>query len=108
MYGGELLLDDLGYFGIGHFFTAMVTSCEVGQMKPHPALFAQALADLSVDATEAVMVGDDLRADIGGAQAAGMRAVWVRRPPDRRDIPPDGIESIGTMSELPPIIAGMR
>jgi putative hydrolase of the HAD superfamily len=108
MHGGELLLDDLGYFGISHYFTSMVTSAEAGQMKPHPALFEQALSELSVDPSEAVMIGDDLAADIGGALAAGMRAVWVRRPADRKDDPPAGVPSITALCELPPIIAAMQ
>ncbi|MDB5077982.1 MAG: family hydrolase [Chloroflexi bacterium] len=108
MYGGDLLLDDLGYFGISHYFFSIVTSAEAGQMKPHPALFKQALAELSVDPSEAVMIGDDLCADISGALAVGMRAVWVRRPADRTDEPPAGVPSIRTLSELPSIIAAMH
>lgn len=43
------------------------------------------------------MVGDDLEADVAGAQAAGLRAVLVRtgkyRPADEHDgtIRPDGV-----------------
>jgi ribonucleotide monophosphatase NagD (HAD superfamily) len=39
---------------------------------------AAALAELGAVAAEAVMVGDDVDADIGGAKAVGMRAVLVR------------------------------
>jgi putative hydrolase of the HAD superfamily len=77
-------------------------------MKPHPAIYRQALEELGVAPSEAVMVGDDLRADIGGALAAGMRAVWVRRPPTRTDQPPAGVPAITRLDELPPIIARMQ
>jgi len=101
MYGGNLLLDDLAYFGISHYFSCMVVSCEVGQMKPHPVLFRQALEALGAVPEEAVMIGDDLRADIRGALAAGMHAIWIRRPPSRTDAPPPGVQSIRSLAELP-------
>jgi HAD superfamily hydrolase (TIGR01509 family) len=108
MHGGTLLLDDLGYYGISHLFSGMVASCDAGQMKPHPAVFRLALEELGASPEEAVMVGDDLCADIEGGLAVGMRAVWVRRPPDRTDEPPEGVPSIRRLDELPPTIARMR
>ena len=108
MHGGTMMLDDLDYFGISHLFSGMVASCDVDQMKPHPAIFLRALEDLGVTPAEAVMIGDDLRADIGGALGVGMRAIWVRRPPDRTDEPPAGVPSIRRLDELPPIIERMR
>jgi HAD superfamily hydrolase (TIGR01458 family) len=65
--------------------------------KPAAASFQAALADLGVPASQALMVGDDLEADVAGAQAAGLRAVLVRtgkyRPADEHDgtIRPDGV-----------------
>jgi HAD superfamily hydrolase (TIGR01509 family) len=105
MHGGALLLDDLAYFGISHYFDSMVASCDAGQMKPHPGLFIQALRELGVGAGEAVMVGDDLRADIGGALAMGMGAVWIRRPLERTDPPPPGVPVIGDLAELSGILS---
>jgi HAD superfamily hydrolase (TIGR01549 family) len=107
MYGGQSLVDDLAHFGISHYFTSMVASGEIGQMKPHPMLFRKALDDLGVSASEAVMIGDDLRADIAGALGVGMRAVWVRRPVTRSDEPPAGVPSIKYLHELAPVIAAM-
>jgi HAD superfamily hydrolase (TIGR01458 family) len=46
--------------------------------KPAPAFFDAALARLGVDASAAIMIGDDIRTDVGGAQAAGIRGVQVR------------------------------
>ena len=46
--------------------------------KPSPDFFRLALDDLGATADTAVMVGDDIDADIGGAQAAGLKAVQVR------------------------------
>lgn len=46
--------------------------------KPSPAFFNKALGSMKIDASEAVMVGDDINSDVGGAQSAGMRGVLVR------------------------------
>lgn len=46
--------------------------------KPAPAFFAAALARLGCAADEAVMIGDDAEADVGGALHAGLHAVLVR------------------------------
>jgi putative hydrolase of the HAD superfamily len=107
MHGGTLLLDDLEYFGISHYFASVIASCDVGQMKPHPALFQRALDDLGVSPLEAVMVGDDLRADVGGALAAGMRAIWVRRPPERPDPAPPGVSDVTRMDQVLPALERM-
>jgi len=45
--------------------------------KPERAFFEQALQALAVSAEEAIMVGDDIENDIGGAQRAHMRGIFV-------------------------------
>jgi len=46
--------------------------------KPSQAFFHGICEALGVEPTEAVMVGDDIEADIGGAQQAGLRTVLVQ------------------------------
>jgi HAD superfamily hydrolase (TIGR01458 family) len=46
--------------------------------KPAAGFFASVLNDLGVGAGEAVMVGDDVESDIGGALRAGLAGVLVR------------------------------
>ncbi len=46
--------------------------------KPAPAFFKLALKDLRLPAEEVLMIGDDIEADVGGAQTVGMRAALVR------------------------------
>jgi len=71
-------------------------------MKPRPAIFERALAELGVSAAETVMVGDYLEMDIGGAQGVGMRGVWIdnrgRGLPKDAQVRPDA--SIQSLSEL--------
>ncbi|MGN8550997.1 UNVERIFIED_CONTAM: HAD family hydrolase [Microbacterium sp. SLM126] len=60
-------------------FDAVIVSGEIGRRKPEPEIFALALAALRVDAGEAVHVGDNQIADVAGARAAGLTAVWINR-----------------------------
>jgi len=63
--------------GIAHFFGEILISGELGFRKPHPVVFAELQRRLRVKAAEIVFVGDDLQADVIGAQEAGMRTVWM-------------------------------
>ena len=67
-------LHSLGLLGL---LDAVVYSSTAGWRKPRPEAFAAALESLGVAAADAVMVGDDLRADVAGALDAGLGgAVW--------------------------------
>lgn len=97
---------DLGPFVAALEYGAGVSAEVVG--KPAPAFFELALDGLGLEAGEALMVGDDVDADIGGAQASGLRAVQVRtgkyRPADerRRDVVADAV--IDSVNELAALI----
>jgi HAD superfamily hydrolase (TIGR01458 family) len=67
---------DMGAFVAGLEYSAGVQAETVG--KPAPAFFATALAELGVAAADAVLIGDDLTDDVGGAQAAGIAGILVR------------------------------
>lgn len=54
----------------------------LGVRKPTPVYFQAVLADLGLPPQRVVMVGDDWEADIEGALAAGLWAVWY--DPQRR------------------------
>ena len=59
---------------------------------------------LGIEADETLMVGDDIRGDIGGAQNAGMRGLLVRTGKYRAEdlqgsIQPDGV--IDSIADLP-------
>jgi HAD superfamily hydrolase (TIGR01458 family) len=66
---------DLGPFVAALEYAADIRADVVG--KPARAFFDLALDDLGLDQDEVVMVGDDIEADIGGAQNAGLRAIQV-------------------------------
>jgi HAD superfamily hydrolase (TIGR01458 family) len=98
---GPLL--DAGAFVAGLEYAAQVEAEIVG--KPTAAYFEAALAELDSTPSEAVMVGDDVEADIGGAKQVGMRAVLVRtgkfRPAALAEADPQPDAVIGSIAELP-------
>jgi HAD superfamily hydrolase (TIGR01458 family) len=67
---------DLGPFVVALEYAAAVQAHVVG--KPSATFFNLALEGLGLPAGEVLMIGDDIEADVGGAQAAGLRAVQVR------------------------------
>jgi putative hydrolase of the HAD superfamily len=60
-------------------FHARLLSCDAGILKPDPALFHRMAGMLGMDPAEILMVGDNLRDDVLGSEAAGMQAVLIRR-----------------------------
>jgi len=60
-------------------FAFVVHAEEVGELKPAPAAFRRAVELSGGDPQRWVHVGDGLDTDIEGAQACGMRAVWINR-----------------------------
>jgi putative hydrolase of the HAD superfamily len=61
-------------------FQHIVISDEYGWRKPHPRIFTDALAALSVEPQEALFVGDSPLDDIVGAKRVGMDIAWVNAP----------------------------
>ncbi len=64
-------------FGLKPLFDCIIIQEEFGVGKPDPRVFQHALAQLEAQPSEAVMIGDNLNADIAGAQSLGIRTVWV-------------------------------
>lgn len=56
---------------------ALAISEEVGAVKPDPAIFRYALAELGVQ--KATMIGDSWENDVLGAIGVGMSAIWLNR-----------------------------
>jgi HAD superfamily hydrolase (TIGR01458 family) len=102
---GPLL--DSGAFVAGLEYAAGLRAEVVG--KPTAAYFESALAELDAAPGEAVMVGDDVEADIGGAKRLGMRGVLVRtgkfRPASLRDADPQPDAVLDSIADLPGYLA---
>jgi HAD superfamily hydrolase (TIGR01509 family) len=90
------------HFALTGVIRAAVSSAEHGFMKPHPSIFERALEQAGVQAGEALMVGDSLKADVEGALRSGMRAVLLRRSGEVPASMPEGVPVIRTLDELVP------
>ena len=103
---GEKQLDS-GMFVAGLEYAAGVEAEVVG--KPTRAYFETALADLGATPDEALMVGDDVDSDIGGAKAVGMRGVLVRTGKFEEETlaaaVPQPDEVIDSIADLPVLVA---
>lgn len=76
---------------VGAYVKALEYACGIQAHvvgKPSPEFFKLALRELGVEAHQAIMIGDDIVGDVGGAQRCGMRALQVRtgkfRPSDEQ------------------------
>ena len=84
-------------------YAADVEAIVVG--KPSATYFAAAVEALDAEPGMTWMVGDDIEADVAGAQRFGLRTVLVRtgkfRPDtvERGDVRPDGI--VSSIAHLP-------
>lgn len=93
---------DVGPFVKGLEYAVGIEATVMG--KPAEAFFRSALEKLDVAAERTIMVGDDIRGDIEGAQRAGLHGVLVRSGKFRRDdlslgITPSSV--IDSVADLP-------
>jgi phospholysine phosphohistidine inorganic pyrophosphate phosphatase len=99
---------DVGPFVAALEYAARTEAVVVG--KPAPAFFETALADVGVEPADAVMVGDDVESDVGGALGAGLAAVLVRTGKFREDaLRASGIEPTAiadSVADVPALISG--
>lgn len=97
---------DLQRIGIRHLFHDVVTAVDVGAAKPARPIFEEAVNRAGVGADETLHVGDHPQIDIAGAQAAGLRTVWINRNGagwPAQLAPPDSV--VATVGELLAILA---
>lgn len=63
--------------GIADRFTSILVSGEIAVGKPDPVIYREALEQTGSTADQTIMVGDNYRRDVVGAQAVGIRGVWI-------------------------------
>lgn len=63
--------------GLLGLFDIVVISGEQGVGKPDRAIYDETIRQLGVTTDACVMVGDNFRRDVAGAQEAGIRGVWI-------------------------------
>lgn len=88
---------------------AMVTSSgELGVAKPDPAFYETVATKAGVRTDDCVHVGDRVDNDVDGAQAAGMTPVHLRRGPWGLLFPTSTAHQVGSLTELPALLRGLR
>jgi putative hydrolase of the HAD superfamily len=95
--------------GLDRYLDFVLPSGAVGVAKPNPDFYRLALDEAGVRPEEALMAGDSYRADVHGAWAAGMDAVWLNRREGMNITPSDeptprDVRHIGSLDELPEIV----
>ena len=106
---GSNLRSILAELELDRYLDFVLPSGAVGVAKPNPAFYRLALEAAGVEPAVALMVGDSYRADVRGAWAAGMDAVWLDRregttinPTDEPT--PTDVRRIHGLDELPGIV----
>ena len=61
------------------FFTFITISSQVGAAKPDPKIFTAALEKHQCKAEEAWHIGDSFKEDYQGAEAVGLKGIWLKR-----------------------------
>jgi len=95
----------LKHLGIAGHFKALAISEEVGATKPDARIYYAALDQLGCEPHEAVMVGDNLYADVQGAHDAGIAAVWFNR---FSKVSTDPVEQVTSLAPASAVLAAIH
>ena len=105
----EGLNERLEKFGILKYFSYVISSADVGILKPDYRIFKHALETAGCKGEDAFMIGDRIDNDIIPAKALGMKTVWIKQgfgalqTPMSKDSKPD--YTVHNLSELLKIFA---
>ena len=81
-------------------FALIICSRDLGVRKPNPRIFRHVLRELGVKPEEAVHVGDNIEADMEGAEGVGITPIWIRNS----DSPPWHGYAIDSICDLPELL----
>jgi len=88
-------LDEFERVGISGAFSAASFSSDHGMVKPSPRPFELVLGQLGISGSEAIVVGDSPRRDLGGARSAGIDCILVGGATH-----PDALKSFDNLLQL--------
>jgi FMN phosphatase YigB (HAD superfamily) len=78
-FGPEVIRYELEKHGLAEHLSFVMVSAEYAVRKPNVLLFETAAVRLGMQPEDIWFVGDRLDTDVVGAEAAGMKPVWLRR-----------------------------
>jgi putative hydrolase of the HAD superfamily len=99
---GEQQRAKLTALGLDDRFEIVIASADVGFAKPDARIFRLAATALGVPLERSLFIGDNRLGDAVGAQAAGMRGVWLNRRGE--PAPDDLVPQIASLAELPALV----
>ena len=83
--------------GLAGYFDFILASAEVGSAKPDKNIFFEAIRISKGSLQEACHIGDDIRADIQGANSIGMEAILIDRNKKHKK---NGLTTVSCFQEL--------
>jgi FMN hydrolase / 5-amino-6-(5-phospho-D-ribitylamino)uracil phosphatase len=95
---------DLARLGLEKMFDVVISAQTCQFWKPDPRIFWLATTELGVQPAHVVHAGDHQQHDVQGAQAAGIRAVWVNRRSAPREVWCEPDAEIRDLSELASVL----
>jgi len=81
----------------------VLISDAVGIRKPAAAIFRRACRNLQLEPNECIYIGDSLSADVEGASAAGLNALWIH---EGNDDPAPALASLAGVEQVPAWLSG--
>ncbi|GAB3419527.1 HAD family hydrolase [Haloparvum alkalitolerans] len=87
----RIQLKKIRRLGLDPLVDEVLTSEETGREKPSAIMFTLPLAELDLRPSEAVMVGDSVRADVEGGNAVGMDTVLLDHEREDDDAGPSAL-----------------
>ena len=90
--------------GLSKYISGYFISEEVGYSKPSTKFFEKALSVSGADKNEAIMIGDSLSADIAGANAVGIKSIWISHGEVRGENDPLPTYTVNEISEIKNIL----
>ncbi|WP_440763950.1 HAD family hydrolase [Natronorubrum sp. DTA7] len=100
----RIQLEKVDRLGLEAHIDLLLTSEETGREKPGSVMFTLALSRLESRPSEAVMVGDDVEADIVGANAVGLETVLWNADPETslegHRAPDHRLDAFGELTEV--------
>jgi putative hydrolase of the HAD superfamily len=97
---------ELNAVGLTRYFSPIIVSGDYGYRKPDSRLFANAMAAMNVQASEAVYVGNDMYRDVYGARKVGMKSVFFKSNQGCQER--EGVEADYIIYQFPELLNAIR
>ncbi|HWV35053.1 MAG TPA: HAD family hydrolase [Thermomicrobiales bacterium] len=92
---------------LAEYFELLIVSGELGYGKPEARIYEETARQLGVAPEACIMVGDNFRRDVVGAQEAGIRGVWISMGRPMPESPVTPWLTVTSLAELPDRLAEM-